>query len=395
MRHVLFAVALLALSIASFVAQRSPGVAAPPLQIHAIMSLTGPGAFIGKEEASAFPIVAQTVNKSGGIGGRLVEFVVHDDQSSPQISVQIANDLIASKVPVILGSSLVANCNAIAPLIKTSTVMYCMTPGFHPDKRSYAFSTGVSTTDQFPFWLQYLHRRGLTKIALIASSDANGQDAERGLQAALALPENRDESLVIVEHFSPSDISVNAQIERIKSSGAQVLITYNNGAPFGTILHGMHDAGLDIPVLDSPAVLNYTTMKQLADYIPKELLVFGVPSDAPDVVPPGRMKSTIAAYFDAAKAGGVAPDHTVASVWDPAMIVLSALRKFGPDATAQQIWGYIEGLHGWAGANGEYDFTDGSNRGLSARQGVVVRWDAAKGAFVPMSRLGGVPLGAR
>jgi ABC-type branched-subunit amino acid transport system substrate-binding protein len=81
--------------------------------------------------------------------------------------------------------------------------------------------------------------------------------------------------------------------------------------------------------------------------------------------------------------------------WDSAQIVLNALRKIGLKATATQIRDYIAGLHSWYGAAGQYDFRDGSQRGLTAKTSVVVRFDAAKGRFVPVSRIGGAPLPIR
>ncbi len=61
--------------------------------------------------------------------------------------MQLANDLIAQKPAVMLGSSLVATCRAIAPLMKDGPVDYCLSPGIHPDAGSYVFTASVSTLD--------------------------------------------------------------------------------------------------------------------------------------------------------------------------------------------------------------------------------------------------------
>ena len=44
----------------------------------------------------------------------------------------------------IIGSAIVAMCNAMAPLMQNGPVMYCFSPGIHPAKGSYVFSS-VST----------------------------------------------------------------------------------------------------------------------------------------------------------------------------------------------------------------------------------------------------------
>lgn len=370
------------------------GRAADPIEINAIVSLTGATALVGQEEAQSLRVVEGLVNSKGGIDGRSIKFVIADDESNPQLTVQLMGMLLARKVPVIIGPSAVGNCSAAAPLAKSDVVIYCLTPAYHPANGSYVFSAGVSTSDMFAFAVGYLRQRGLDRLALISSNDASGQDAERGITAALKLPENSAMTVVANEHFNIGDLTVGAQMARIKASGAQALITFNLGTPLGTVLHGMNDAGLDIPLATSAGALNNATMKQFAAYLPKELLIPGLPSDAPDALAgqTGPLKKSVGDYLTAFKNAGVPSDHTLASAWDPAWIVVDALRKLGPDATAAQIQNYIENLHGWFGANGTYDFRGGNQRGLTTKSSVMVRWDTATNAWVAMSRVGGAPL---
>jgi hypothetical protein len=91
------------------------------------------------------------------------------------------------------------------------------------------------------------------------------------------------------------------------------------------------------------------------------------------------------------KAAGIRPDFQNNIAWDPAMIIVSAYRAIGPDATAEQIQSYIQHLHSWTGINGIYDFRDGKQRGVTLGVGVVVQWDATKNDFVTVSKLGGYP----
>lgn len=68
-----------------------------------------------------------------------------------------------------------------------------------------------------------------------------------------------------------------------------------------------------------------------------------------------------------AKSAGVKPDLGYNLAWDPTMLLVDALRKLGPDATALQLRDYILSLHGWAGINGVYDFSDGRPRPDASR----------------------------
>jgi branched-chain amino acid transport system substrate-binding protein len=218
--------ALTAIVLATALAPRADAAATGPVEIPVIVSLTGTLAFVGSEEAQALHAMEPAINAAGGIGGRPVAFVVQDDQSSPQVAVQLANALLAKKAQVILGTTSGGACAAIAPLIKQDAVLYAFTPAFHPAPGSYGFSAGVSTADAMTFIVGYLRKRGVRSIATISSNDANGQDAERTLRDALALPANAAIKLVADEYFNPADLTVAAQIEAVKRSNAQALVTF-------------------------------------------------------------------------------------------------------------------------------------------------------------------------
>lgn len=365
------------------------GRAEDPIEIDTLLSLTGAIAFVGKEAATGLAVAQDAINKAGGVNGRPVKFVVKDDQSNPQVAVQLANDLLARGVPVFIGPTSVGACNAVAPLIKGRSVMYCISAAFHPAPHSYGYFVGVSTTEQLIFAARYARARGLRKFASITSIDSNGQDADRALGTVMQMPINKDLVLVIAEHFNIGDVTVAAQMARIKASGAQVIYTGNNGTPLGIILHGYTDVGLDVPVITSSGALNIETVTQYAAMLPKEFLIAGVLADGPAAIPNGPEKAAVQSYFTAFKAAGIEPDHARNLLWDPAQIIVGALRKYGAKATAAEINDYIENLHGWQGTNGRYDFRNGNQSGLDAGDLVMVRWNPQRKVWDAVSKPGG------
>lgn len=74
------------------------------------------------------------------------------------------------------------------------------------------------------------------------------------------------------------------------------------------------------------------------------------------------------------------------------MLVVSALRKLGPNATAQQIRDYLANLQGFGGINGVYDFKKTPQRGVNDSSVYVTRWDASQKTWVVVSQSRGVPL---
>ena len=363
------------------------GTAADPYQIDAMLSLTGGGSFTGHDMSQSLAALEDYVNHSGGIAGRPLKFVIHDDQTQPATAVQIFNEIAAKHPAVMLGPAIAATCAAVGPLV-TDIVAYCLSPSARPARGAYVFSTSTASADQLLAIMRYFSARGITKIATLTSTDATGQDAERGIVEAMAKVKGVD--IVDREHFGTTDISVDAQIVRVKSSPAQLLIAWSTGTPFGTILRSVSNEGLALPVLTTAGNMSLVQLKQYGGIVPKELLfpaVFGLtPSRVTD-----RATKAAVSVFDSelAKQGAPLPGFVHQTVWDPGMILVSALRKLGPNATAAQVHDYIENLRGWVGINGPYDFVAVPQRGLGLSSVVITKWDPGAERWEAVSKGGG------
>ena len=125
--------------------------------------------------------VTDYINKNGGIDGQNLEFTFLDDQTSPQVAVQLTNTAMASQPAVIMGSSLVGMCLAMAPLMKNGPVQYCLSPAIHPKPGGYTFSASSSSIDQIAAVMRYYRLKGWTKLAVLDTTDASGQDGDRAI----------------------------------------------------------------------------------------------------------------------------------------------------------------------------------------------------------------------
>ena len=366
--------------------------AAEPVVINVVLPLTGGGSFLGQQEQASLQRAEPVIAEAGGIEGRPVHFVFHDDQSSPQVAVQIATRLLAGRPNVILGSGLVGMCNAMAPLMKRGPVMYCFSPGIYPEPGSFVFSSGVSTKDLAAALLNYWQARGITRIGLITSTDASGQDALRNIQELAARPDYAGITLVEQQRFNPTDVSAAAQIERIKAAQPQAVIAWSTGSAVGTVFKAITAAGLDVPVGTTNGNMTYAQMQAFAAFLPRELYI-------PSAEWPPHAGRTLApavedaqARFFAAFGTGAKPDASSTFSWDPAMLVVAALRDVGADAPADALRDRLAQTRA-AGVNGSYDMVRLPQRGLDLDSVVVTRWDAQAGAWVVVSQPRGVPAG--
>ncbi len=329
-------------------------------EIPAILSLTGPASPVGAGEGQTLGLLEGLINRGGGIKGRPVKFVVYDDQSIPQQSVLLLNQVIGRKPAAIIGPASSTLCGATAPIVaKTGPVMFCLSPGIRPEPGSYVLSSSVSTSDTAPILVRYFRLRGWTRIAVITSTDGTGQDVEKQLDSILAMPENKGVSFVIREHFNPTDISVSAQMQRIRASNAQAVLTWSTGTAFGTLLHGAHDAGIELPVGASNGNMTFVQVQQYKTFLPRELYFPGARGFSLEPARGGVHDAQVT-YFNALKAAGMRPDVSPSLIWDPVLLIVDAYRHLrnGRQRRAESAITFF-GLHGWSNfVDGTYDFTD-------------------------------------
>ena len=204
------------------------GVSDAEIRIGNIMPYTGPlAAFatIGKAEAAYFDMV----NDNGGISGRKVKFISYDDSSNPAMAVEQTRKLIESdKVLLMFGSFGTPSNLATRSYLNDRKIPQLFVasgdnewgnpkafpwtmgwqPTFRAEGRIYANYIQVSYPER--------------KIAVLWQNDQFGRDLFQGLQEGLG-----DWARMIVADttFDLSDpSSLDAQLEVLKSSGAEILV---------------------------------------------------------------------------------------------------------------------------------------------------------------------------
>jgi branched-chain amino acid transport system substrate-binding protein len=387
--------AIAAAAAALLLASLAPRVNASPdpYEIYAVLPATGGAAFLGKQETEALRVFEDAFNRAGGFKGRPLHVVVYDDQTNPQLAVQLTNQALEKHPAIVLDGGPATTCRATAALIANGPLQYCLTPSIHPAPGSFQFSALYSSDDILGVSMKYLKARGIKKIAVLNGTDASGQDADTILQALIKTPDyaNAGVAFVAYEHYNLTDLSVVAQLSRIKAAGAQAFIAFTTGTAIATVLHGMQDLGLAIPLVTSPGNMSYAQMESYKAFMPKELLFAGPPALVPDQITDRGVRKAVSDYTVAFKAaGGGRPDLLAAVAWDPMQLLIGILQKRGLAATPEQLRADVASTRDFAGTLGRYDFVAVPQRGVSSNWVIMERWDPDKDAWVAISKPGGL-----
>jgi branched-chain amino acid transport system substrate-binding protein len=222
---------ILALAVAGLAAtplaaqtRYDPGASNTEIKIGNIMPYTGPTAtygLIGRTIAAYF----KKINAEGGVNGRRISFISYDDSYNPAKAIEAAHKLVEDDRVLLVFQSLGTPSNsAIHKYMNDSRVPQLFVASGATkwdDPASFPWTMGWQPNYQTEarIYGQYLlknHPHG--KIAILYQNDDYGKDYVKGLKDSLAgaIP------IVAEAGYETSDANLNAQMAKLKASGADV-----------------------------------------------------------------------------------------------------------------------------------------------------------------------------
>ena len=105
-----------------------PAHAQEPIRIGVLTPLTGGGAVYGTTMSRMYNLVAEDINKAGGINGRQIQLFTEDAQTNPDAGVRGARKLVdVNKVQALMGTWSSAVTLAVAPIaIAAGIPQFCV-----------------------------------------------------------------------------------------------------------------------------------------------------------------------------------------------------------------------------------------------------------------------------
>lgn len=356
----------------SFILSAGTVMAAPPIKIGALFSITGPPSFLGEPERNSAQMVVDEINKAGGVKGSKIELVVYDTQGDATKAVQAATRLIKEdKVVAIIGPSTTGDSMAVIPIVEKAQIpMISCAAGIkitEPVKK-WVFKTAQNDSLAVARIFEHLKKRKINKVAILTVSDSFGASGREQLKNQAA---NFGIQVVSDDTYGPKDTDMTSQLTKIRSSQAQVLICWGTNPGPAVIARNAKQLGLKLPLYMSHGV----SSKKFID----------LAGDAADgiIIPSGRVlvadllpnsdkqkKSLLSYVKDYQMHFKTEGDHFGGHAWDAVMLLKGAIEK-GADTPAA-IRDQLEKTRHFAGIGGIFNYSPEDHSGLTRDAFVLV-----------------------
>ena len=238
-------------------------LAADPIKIGSVLSVTGPAAFLGDPELKTLQLYVENINKAGGVLGRQLQLVHYDDGSDAAKANAFGKRLIEDdKVDIIVGGTTTGSTMSMVPLVEKAEMPFISLAGavviVEPVKK-WVFKTPHTDRMAAEKVFEDMKKRGLTKIALL--SDTSGFGAS-GKKETEALAPKAGMTLLASETYGPKDTDITPQLTKIKNTaGVQAVFVFGFGQGGAVVNKNYKQLGITLPLYHAHGVASEEFIK--------------------------------------------------------------------------------------------------------------------------------------
>ena len=262
--------------------------AAPVVKIAFVDPLSGPFGEVGRNQLRSWQWVAERHNAQAAPGAVRFQVVGFDNRGSPQESVNAIKVIIDQGFRYVVQGSSSGVAHLIVETLKRHNmrslgreVLYinyaAMDPALTNEQCSpWHFRVDADTGMKVEALALYLRDQPqIKKIFLLNQNYAHGQQVSLVFKEAMA--RHRPDVSIVGDELHPMGAvkAFNAHVGRIRSSGAQAVVTGNWGPDLTGLVQAMGAADLNVPLFTYYAALN-DTPQALAQLPQAEVYVVAV-----------------------------------------------------------------------------------------------------------------------
>jgi branched-chain amino acid transport system substrate-binding protein len=336
------------------------------IKIGAVLSVTGPAAFLGEPELKTLQLYVERINAAGGVLGRKLALVHYDDGSEAAKANSFGKRLLESdKVDIVLGGTTTGATMAMAPLVEKAQVPFISLAGgvviVEPVKK-WVFKTPHTDRMAAEKVFADMKARGLSKVGLLSETSGFGQS---GRKETLAVASKYGIEIVADETYGPKDADVTAQLTKIKgAAGVQALFVFGLGQGPAVVTKNVAQLGIKLPQYQSHGVASDEYLKlagAAAEGVrlpsPSLLIAERLPASDPQ-------KAVVMGYDKGYKDRFKEEPSTFGGyAYDALMLAVDAVKRAG-STDGEKLRGALEQTKGFVGVTGQFNLSASDHMGL-------------------------------
>ena len=236
---------------------------AETIKIGLLCPLTGAFANEGQDMQRIVELLAEGVNKAGGINGQQVEIVTQDDGSDPRTSASAAQRLATSDVVAVVGTYGSAVTEASQNILAEAGIVQIATGSTSVRLTEKSLKTFFRTCprddDQGAMAVKSLVTMAFKRIAILHDNSAYARGLADEIQAGLGHAPGVE--IVFFDALRPGERDYNALLTTMKTKNPEVIMFTGYYPEAATLLRQMAEMGWNVPMIGGDATNNRDLVK--------------------------------------------------------------------------------------------------------------------------------------
>ncbi len=347
-------------------AATSPSIAQDKVKIGAVLAVTGPASFLGDPEAKTLKMLADDINKKGGVLGKQIEIVIYDSGGDAAKAKQFATRLVEDdKVIAQVGGSTTGDTMAMIPVFEDAKLPFISLGGavaiIEPAKK-FVFKTPHTDKMACEKIFEDMKKRGLTKIGMISGQDAFGKSMQDECKKVIG---RYGIEVLADETYGPRDTDMTPQLTNVKAkTGIQAVLNAGFGQGPSIVTRNYKQLGFTVPLYQSHGVASkgfIDAAGEAAEGIRLPAAALLIAEKLPDSDP---QKAVVVAYTKAFAEYAKQPVSTFGGhAYDGLNILVEAIKRAGA-TDGQKVRDEIEKTKGFIGTGGVVNMSPADHMGL-------------------------------
>jgi branched-chain amino acid transport system substrate-binding protein len=226
------------------------------VKIGAVLSVTGPGSFLGDPEKRTLEMYVADINAAGGINGQRVKLFVYDDGSDANKARTFATRLVEEDdVDAVVGGSATGTSLAMRDVYEDAGIPFIALAGAAEivmPVRKWVFKSPHTELMSCGKIFEDLKKRNVTKIGMISGTDGWGKAMRT---ECLKIAPSAGVSVIRDEQYGAADSDMTPQLTNIKNTaGVQAVINCGFGQGPAIVTRNYHQLGIAVPLYESHGV---------------------------------------------------------------------------------------------------------------------------------------------
>ncbi len=333
-----------------------------PIPVGYITPLTGDYSPLGTDNEKAVELAVDEVNSDGGVLGRELELISHNDESNPDQAIQGFNEIMNEEPAAIIGSASSNSAAALMEQVEREEIPYVSpTPADEQVNpvRDNVFVVPAIAGTYAERSLQYFQDEGITDVAVAYSATSYGT---AGYEAMSEMAEDYGVNLVMEEEFEQDTTDFSHITSEVETANPDATLFWATGPPGVVFTEQYAEAGVDTPLVMTGSQASHLWTEPAGEAT-EDVTVLSSVGVVGDYLPAGEQKDVIEDMTESYReAYGEAPPQFAQDGYSSVQLLVAAIEEAG-SAEPDDIRNAMENLS-LTTPNGGFEYSEDDHAGI-------------------------------